>query len=324
MAAAHVEQTSLVVLACSGLSCSRQDSEAVRRTSLLIFVVVLLVYHSKGQAERDDAAPDSYFSSLHDMLRSPGTGNDGEVVGWALGRGLSFLSNGTLQDVAPFAESFYTATERMMQIDALRKAGDEEEEDEGQFLSLSVHGLNESIRDAVGGEDPRVASVVAAADSEAGQVVLRDLYLSFVLPIEFVGSRRGLLLPREVAHSATAEFPEATQDAHEVAMCGAMYLYENSEEELRKVVSVLAGLACLTTREGEDPIRKGVAFGGRVCLPFLQTKAPTDPSATRLMLDRWTNRWTLYRVLSGQVEVTGGGLGYRGLLTSAVGLLKSL
>ena len=326
MADTHIDQAALVVLVCSGLECCRQDDEAFNRTSLLIFVVVLLVYHGKGQEARSGSSPESYYQNLHDMLSMPGTGSDGEMIAWALGRGLSVLENGTLDDVALFAPFFYRATERLMQLDALKQAieGCEEEEEDTQFLSLSLHGLNDGIRNAIGAEDPRVATVVAAADSEAGQIVLRDLYLSFVLPIGFLGVRRGLLIPREVAHLATAEHPEHTQAAHEVAMAGAAWLYENSDDELRKLVSVLAGLACLTTREGEDPIRKGTAFGGRVNLPFLEARAPSDVSTVRLVLDRWANRWTLYRVCSGKVEVVGGGLGYQGLATSAVGMLPSL
>lgn len=323
---ACVDQPSLVLLVCTGLSCCRQNDTGLRKTALLIFVVVLMVYHGKGQEEREDPSPDSVYASLEDMLRTPGIGNDGELVAWSLGRGLAFLRKGTLDDLIPYASSFYRATERLMQLHALRSAGDgrEEEDDECQFLSLSLHGLNDRIQEATGCDNPKVSVVVAAADSEAGQVVMRDLYLSFVLPIDFVGIRRGLLLPREIAHQATAEYPEATQEAHEVAMAGAVWLYRNSNQELRKLVSVLAGLACLTTKEGEDPIRKGVAFGGRVSLPFLETTAPTDPSVVRLVLDRWTNRWSLFRVSRVGVEVMGGGVGYRGLLTAAVGMLSTL
>lgn len=328
LADGQVASPSLVVLACAGLTCGRSDDADLQKTSVLIFVVVLLVYAARGQEARDDPSPEDAYANLDELLRLPGVGSDSEMVAWALGRGTTLLHGGTLAELEDFADTFYRATERLMQLDALRNAsGDEEggeEDSEEGFLSLSLHGLDDCIRNATGEEDPRLLAVVAAADSEAGQVVLRDMYLSFVLPMHMVGVRRGLLLPRETAHLATASHAEATQDAHEVAMAGAMWLFENSKSELRRMVSVLAGLACLLTREGEDPVRKGVAFGGRVALPFLQTRAPTDPAAVRLCLDRWSNRWTLYRLGRARVEVLAVGNGFQGLMAGAVGVLKSL
>ena len=57
-------------------------------------------------------------------------------------------------------------------------------------------------------------------------------------------------------------------------MAGAEFIWQHSKDELERACALLAGVAILTTRGGEDPIRKKDAFVGRVSLPFLETTPP--------------------------------------------------
>ena len=60
-------------------------------------------------------------------------------------------------------------------------------------------------------------------------------------------------------------------------------------------VCLLAGAAVLTTRGGEDPIRKQDAFMGRMSFPWLETTAPTD-GVKRLALLPEKKRWIVYKI----------------------------
>ena len=56
---------------------------------------------------------------------------------------------------------------------------------------------------------------------------------------------------------------------------------------------MLAGIAILTTKGGDDPIRKLDAFRGRVALPFLETVGAIN-KGLRLTLVPDARRWILY------------------------------
>jgi hypothetical protein len=57
-------------------------------------------------------------------------------------------------------------------------------------------------------------------------------------------------------------------------------------------------VAILTTRGGEDPIRKRDAFVGRVSLPFFETTPPPS-GVKRLALIPDQKRWVLYKIDQG-------------------------
>ena len=63
----------------------------------------------------------------------------------------------------------------------------------------------------------RLSALAMAAESEAGQSVIRDILLSFLLPSSHVGVRRTLLLTRASSTRAGVDFPELVARAHEVA-----------------------------------------------------------------------------------------------------------
>ena len=78
-------------------------------------------------------------------------------------------------------------------------------------------------------------------------------------------------------------------------MAGAEFIWQHSKDELERACALLAGVAILTTRGGEDPIRKKDAFVGRVSLPFLETTPPL-PGVKRLALIPDQKRWMLYKI----------------------------
>ena len=184
--------------------------------------------------------------------------------------------------------------------------------DRGQnFISLKVSSLlmlgNSGVADVVG-------SLIASAESEAGQVVYRDILLSFLLPLGFVGVRRTLLLPRGVSARATKEYSSYVSLAHESAICGLVDAAD-SGCELKRACAILTTIALLTT--GSD-IRSDVAFNGRACLPFLETPEPQRRGALQLALDAGARQWTVFSTSSSKPRIELAGSGVETLETALV------
>ena len=125
--------------------------------------------------------------------------------------------------------------------------------------------------------------------------MLRDLLLSFLLPGGIVGVRRHLLLSRAASTAAGVDYADAVNTAHSVAMAGCEYIWQHGTDPLERACALLAGVAVLTTKGGEDPMRKQDAFVGRVGLPFFETKPPAS-GVKRLALLTDQKRWVLYKV----------------------------
>jgi hypothetical protein len=149
------------------------------------------------------------------------------------------------------------------------------------------------------------------------------MVLSFLLPSSVVGVRRTLLLPRAVATKATMEYTDIVQFAHETAMEGLEWTWQNSEDPLKLTCALLTALACLTTREGDDPIRKGDAFGGLVSLPFLNAATPPEHKL-RVSLIPESRRWVLFKMQTGEPVVQAALEGLEGVKLTMVGLSEAL
>tara|TARA_Y100000389_G_scaffold202151_1_gene246687 strand:+ start:90 stop:413 length:324 start_codon:yes stop_codon:yes gene_type:complete len=105
-------------------------------------------------------------------------------------------------------------------------------------------------------------------------------------------------------------------------MAGAAYLWENARDDLRRSCVLLTGLACIMTRGGADPIRKGVAFNGRVQLPFIETPVPRK-SVLRITLVPNSGLWVLYRLSDeGTPEILSSATGLDGLSYAALGAIS--
>ena len=187
------------------------------------------------------------------------------------------------------------------------------------FLTLSTMDV---MRDA--NRDENIKAVVGLAESEAGQMVLRDMILSFTLPAGVVGVRRVPLLSRDSNAKATEQYPFLLGSAHEAAQRGADWSYEEDPAEVHKLCAVLAGLAVLLAGRGKgtDAVRKNDAFNGRVQLPFLDTGSP-PPNTMRLALLPDENAWVVFQVRnSGAVKILMRESGLEGLVSCVLHLTK--
>ena len=164
---------------------------------------------------------------------------------------------------------------------------------------LLAHGANDFVSLRAAADNPvprekRLLGIAQAGESEAGQSVLRDILLSFLLPGGTVGVRRNLLLSRAASTAAGVDYADAVNQAHSVAMAGCEFIWQHGTDPLERACALLAGAAVLTTKGGEDPIRKQDAFVGRVSLPFLETTPPAS-GVKRLALLADQKRWVLYK-----------------------------
>lgn len=212
-----------------------------------------------------------------------------------------------MEELKSLAKIFAESTAAQMSVEMLKSDRD--------FLTLASRRVQELPATE---REQSLFSIVSAAESESGQSVLRDLFLSFLLPKKVVGKRRTLLMSRETATQATKEYPWVAALAHEVAMGGSEHLWEHSKSELRRMCALLTGIAVLTTKGTDDTIRKATAFNGLVQLPFLETPPPPR-TRPRLALVTSTRTWCLYTLSSSgkpAVEVSQRGL--EGLVTAVL------
>lgn len=328
LAGSKPTQRQQVVLLCCGIAIQRRaavidlsddmtNAESELRSSLvmamtLVFVLICIVTMPASSALEAEALLNRVRErSLWDVLQDDGDVADGEVAQALLSLAIANLSTADETSMARDGERFFRHSASEMASLKFKEFG------EDNFLSLSASRFCTPA--SVDSSDPGLLNIVNAAESEAGQSVLRDLMLSFTLPADVVGTRRALLLSRASSSSATLLHSELVQQAHEAAMAGAVYLWENADDDLRRICVLLTGLACIMTRGGEDPIRKGAAFSGRVQLPFLETPMPLR-SVLRISLVSNSGLWVLYRLSNeGTPEILSSATGLEGLQYAALG-----
>lgn len=326
----EVSKKAAMTLLCCGISLYRrhtlgdreeedEDTEEtnalIKRTAVLVFVLLAAIEASRGERVDVESARGvvaaANAATLADVLKLPrrkrkaaATGNEApdpeeaeEAEAWArvvaVSSGeltlsvLQFVSHtigkSAATDHETLADLFFRNSAACMAHRMLLKGGARD------FVSLRVAASNPIPR------EKRLLALAQAGESEAGQSILRDLLLSFLLPSSVVGVRRTLLLSRAASTAAGVDHADAVNTGHSVAMAGAEFIWQHSKDELERACALLAGVAILTTRGGDDPIRKRDAFVGRVSLPFLET-TPPPPGAKRLALIPDQKRWVLYRI----------------------------
>lgn len=152
------------------------------------------------------------------------------------------------------------------------------------------------------------------------------MILSFSLPSWVIGTRRTPLLSREANAIATSQFTKELGAAHEAAMRGAQWSWQEDPEQLHKVGALMAGLCILLAGRGEgtDHIRKRDAFRGRAQFPFLQTEPPV-PGLSRLGFVPHSNTWLVYTVdRHGQPKVELKHVGFEGMCEAVLLLARDL
>lgn len=241
--------------------------------------------------------------------------DDGDVAFAALCSGVMLLGSEDIETFENLSSVFYRYTTQKLASSALNKAG------KCDFLSLSASAFCGGVSNTA--SNSRLRALISAGESEAGQQIMRDMLLSFLLPAAVVGVRQTLLLSRSAAALATTQYTEIVQFAHETAMEGLEWTWDNSTSPIKLLCALLTAVACLTTREGDDPIRKADAFGGHVQLPFLHTKSPDD-SQLRVALVPESKKWFLFKLRNGQAEVQASVEGFEGAKIALLGLAEGL
>lgn len=239
-----------------------------------------------------------------------------ELARHALTLGVSCLEDDTSTAIHTLMPFFFRAAGSNMADSMLMPTGDFD------FVALSMAKPMADLR----GEEraKRLTALSIAAESEAGQSLVRDMLISFLLPASHVGVRKTLLLTRASSTRAGVDYPELTSRGHEVAMAGSEWIWANGTDELERMCCLIAGLAVLTTKGGEDPIRKQSAFCGRLQLPFLET-APPPCEKMRITLIPHTKRWVLYNLdFRGRPRVLCSLKGFEGFCDVVLQLVSSL
>lgn len=329
----EVNRKAAMALLCCGISLYRrhtlgdreeedEDTEEmnalIKRTAVLIFVLLAAIEASRGDSVNVEHAREvvaaAKAATLADVLKvrrqkrkapegeepDPDPEEAEEAEAWArvmtVSSGeltlsvLQFVSHTIGKDDSTdhetLADLFFRNSAACMAHRMLLKGGG------GDFVSLKA--VSSSSSNPIPREK-RLLALAQAGESEAGQQILRDLLLSFLLPTSVVGVRRNLLMSRAASTAAGVDHADAVNTGHSVAMAGSEFIWQHSKDELERACALLTGVAILTTRGGEDPIRKRDAFVGRVSLPFFET-TPPPPGVKRLALIPDQRRWVLYKI----------------------------
>lgn len=260
-------------------------------------------------AERPLDEPRSQWSSV---LRA----SSGEIARHSLRIGSTCLDDETWTAFDGIAPLFFRNSSNSMAEALLMPDGDKD------FVSLGtakvLTDLSEEMR------EKKLLSIVGVGESEAGQQVVRDIMLSFLLPSSHVGVRRTLLLTREASTRAGVDHPTFVQRSHDTAMAGTEWIWTKGDDTLERMCCLLAGLAVLTTKADHDPIRKADAFGGRLLVPFFETKAPPR-DAYRIALVPRSRRWILFHLdKRNNPQILSSQRGFKGLCDAVLQLVASL
>ena len=268
-----------VELRSNGPSDLKSAQEVVEAANLATLANVLELPSRKRAAPGDDAAAEGGPS--WEAVATQVT--PGELTLNVLKLGARALSRATPPSALhAHADTFFRASAAGMASRILLKEGNVD------FKALSTQ-KNDVPR------EKRLLAMAQAGESEAGQSCLRDILLSFLLPPTIIGVRRNLLLSRAASTAAGVDYAEAVNTAHSVAMAGTEWIWMHGTSELERGCALLAGIAVLITRGGEDPIRKQDAFMGRMSFPWLETTAPAD-GVKRLALLPEKKRWIVYKI----------------------------
>lgn len=334
----EVSEKAAMALLCCGISLYRrhtladreeeeEDAEEtnalIKRSAVLIFVLLAAIEASRGDRLNLDRAREvvatANAATLADVLKVPNqrrkrkadedagdapdpkeadaaeqwarvlTVSSGELTLSVLQFVSHSIGNSDATDHETLADLFFRSSAACMAHRMLLKGGT------GDFVSLKAASASSSHPIP---REKRLLALAQAGESEAGQQLLRDLLLSFLLPSSVVGVRRHLLMSRAASTAAGVDHADAVNTAHSVAMAGSEFIWQHSKDELERACALLTGVAILTTRGGEDPIRKRDAFVGRVSLPFLETTPPPS-GVKRLALIPDQRRWVLYKIDKG-------------------------
>ena len=333
-AGAECENSAVMALTCAGVAVQRRialgvdgsigSEDQLRTTMALLFVLVVMggappeawetsETGAEPMQEDDGGGDHMHINSYEDaslaadlrtadddtatnswaaVLRTPGT-----VCQVILSKTQKAGKSMSIDKVASMATLFFRSSAQAIQVSMLDTAG--VVCDGKAFLTLDtlnfVAQANEMTHE-------KLQSLADAAESEAGQQILRDLILSFKLPRKVVGVRRTCLLSRDANKVATEKHSETLGAAHDAAMHGARWTWDKDADPVHKMCALLAGVAVMLCKNAQS-IRKDDMFYGRVTMPFLETFAP-EPGTMRLaLLDKEAHLRLLDQLLLGAAKL---------------------
>jgi len=282
--------TVLIFVLLAAIEASRGDRldldrarEVVEAANAATLANVLKVPNRRKRKAAEDEVPDPEEADAAEQWARVMTVSSGELTLSVLQFVSHSIGKSDANDHETLADLFFRNSAACMAHKMLLKGGDTD------FVSLRATASNPIPR------EKRLLALAQAGESEAGQQILRDMLLSFLLPSSIVGVRRHLLMSRAASTAAGVDYADVVNTGHSVAMAGSEFIWQHSKDELERACALLTGVAILTTRGGEDPIRKRDAFVGRVSLPFFET-TPPPPGVKRLALIPDQRRWVLYKI----------------------------
>jgi hypothetical protein len=220
------------------------------------------------------------------------------------------VEEGRLRSEIPV--TFFRAASTQLMEDLLSHAAGSQGDNCREFVSLEKSSFINSP------ETPhleRILTLVGIAESEAGQSLLRDTILSITLPRKVVGCRGTYLLHRTTNKAATIQNTELVTEAHNAAMCGALWCWDNKEDVVLQTAAVLAGLGvffCGTS----GSISKSLPYDARVLLPWIC--APPNShfvKGVRLFFSPTCNTWTAFSYLkNSEIKIHSRARGVKGLV----------
>ena len=282
--------TVLIFVLLAAIEASRGDRldldrarEVVAAANAATLANVLKVPNRRKRKATDDEVPDPEEADAAEEWARVLTVSSGELTLSVLQFVSHSIGKSDATDHETLADLFFRNSAACMAHKMLLKGGS------GDFVSLKAAASNPIPR------EKRLLALAQAGESEAGQQILRDMLLSFLLPSSIVGVRRHLLMSRAASTAAGVDHADVVNTGHSVAMAGSEFIWQHSKDELERACALLTGVAILTTRGGDDPIRKKDAFVGRISLPFFETTPPL-PGVKRLALIPDQKRWVLYKI----------------------------
>ena len=171
--------------------------------------------------------------------------------------------------------------------------------------------------------DARMEAIANAAEGDMGRNAFRDLILSFRLPRKVVGLRLSLLLSREAHAEARKANSDVLHRAHGFAMRGPLHTWKhNSTDMIERACAILAGAAMLMSTGNSEDVRNGIAFEGRIWLPFLATPI-TALGSVKHRIFYCDDEWVLCDA-AHDPQITVSRKGIEGLQESITRLLDSV
>ncbi len=297
------------------------DVEDFKTTATLLFILLILCKTCEPIQSDDDKA--MFMKKLQDYGEySIGSNNENFVRHdvaahcmlriWSTPELLSELGN-----VEEAAIQFFRATSSAMFLGKFLSASDVDD-DGGDFCSLNVGDFLSDANPEL--KEKQLKGIVDGADSEAGQTVLRDLILSFLLPRELIGVRTTLQLPRDASKRAGEEHGLILARAHDAAMRGAPYSYAEDEDEVHQACALLSGFAMLQlAKEKNTDVRAAAPFSGLLQIFFLEAK-PRD--GKKIFYDEEETQWSVYsRNEDSQLQIHTRGKNLSGLKSCILEML---